>query len=88
MEHGSYLLIERGMTVQGMDGNLGSIAEVIADQEADVFRGVILTHGLLMPKRSFITAEHIVGVGEDVVEVDLTKADAENLPAPPHAGAV
>ena len=60
---------------------------IIADQEADVFRGIVLTHGLLMPKRSFITAEHIVGVSGDMVEVDLSRSDAEKLPAPPVVGA-
>ena len=31
METGSYLLITRGMTVQGTDGHLGTVAEVVAD---------------------------------------------------------
>jgi uncharacterized protein YrrD len=81
------MLIERGMTVQGTDAALGSVADVIADREADVFRGIILTHGLLMPKRGFIPADHIVGVTGDVVEVDLSRSDAEKLSAMPVAGA-
>jgi uncharacterized protein YrrD len=81
MEQGSYMLIERGMTVRGMDAaDLGTVAEVVADEGIDVFRGIVLSHGLLFSKQSFITADHVIGVTGNIVQVNLTKGDAEQLP--------
>jgi len=82
MEQGSYMLIERGMTVRGIDGDLGTVSQVVADSEADIFRGLVLTHGLLLPKQAFISAEKVVGVTERRVQVNLTRAQAEQLPSP------
>jgi uncharacterized protein YrrD len=82
MEQGSYMLIEKGMTIHGSDGDIGTVAEVIADQGADIFRGLVLTHGLLIHKRAFIPAENVTGVSGRTVQVNLTKAEAENLPPP------
>jgi len=82
MEQGSYMLIERGMTVVGTDGDIGSVAEVVADTVADIFRGLILTHGLLLPKQVFVPAENIVGVADRRVQLNLTKAQTERLSPP------
>jgi uncharacterized protein YrrD len=76
------MLIERGMTVHGIDGDLGSVAEVVADSVADIFRGLVLTHGLLLPKQVFVPAENIVGVADRIVQVNLTKTQAEHLSPP------
>ena len=80
MEQGSYMLIEVGMTIHGSDGDIGTVAEVIADEAADIFRGLVLTHGLLLPKRAFIPADKVTGVSGRTVQVNLTKADLEQLP--------
>ncbi len=82
MEQGSYMLIEAGMTVHGSDGDVGTVAEVVADEGADIFRGLVLTHGLLLPKRAFVPAEAIVGVAGRTVQISLSKAEAEQLPPP------
>ncbi len=82
MEQGSYLLIERGMTVRGTDGDLGTVVQVVADPGADIFRGLVLTHGVLLPKQVFLPAENVVGVTGRLVQVNLTKAQAEHLPPP------
>ena len=79
------MLIEHGMTVQGLDENLGTVAELIADEGADVFRGITLSHGLLLPKRYFVPAENIVAVVDQSVHVNLTKADLDDLPPLPSA---
>lgn len=47
METGSYMMIVPGMTVRGTDGDLGTVAEVVADAGVDVFRGIVLVHGFL-----------------------------------------
>jgi hypothetical protein len=82
MEHGSYLLIQPGMTVTGPDGSLGSVSEVVADSAVDVFRGVVVTYGLLATHRAFIPADAVVGV-DDAVEVSITRAELSQLPPPP-----
>ncbi len=86
MEQGSYLLIERGMTVRGTDADLGTVAEVVADAGVDVFRGLVLSHGLLLTKHGFLNGDHVVSVSGNVVQVDISKSEAENLP-PPSAAA-
>ena len=85
MEQGSYLLIESGMVVRGTDADLGTVAQVVADAGLDVFRGLVLTHGLLLPKQGFLSADHVVSVTGNVVQVNISKSDAEQLP-PPTAG--
>lgn len=86
MEQGSYMLIENGMTVRGTDADLGTVEQVVADTGVDVFRGIILSHGLLFAKRSLISADHIVAVTGKVVQVDISKSAAESLPPPMAVG--
>ena len=81
MEQGSYMLIERGMTVRGTDADLGTVAQVVADENADVFRGILLAHGLLA-RQTFLSGDHVVSVVGNVVRVDLSKTEAERLPPP------
>jgi uncharacterized protein YrrD len=82
MQEGSYLLIERGMPVRGTDADLGTVAQVVADAGVDVFRGLVLTHGFLPPRQSFIGADDIISVTGGTVYVRLSRADAEHLPPP------
>lgn len=76
------MLIEPGMTVQGTDGTIGTVAEVVADENVDVFRGLVVTHGLLLHKKLFVPAEQVVGVANRVVSLALSKDKAEVLPPP------
>jgi len=80
MERGSYMMIAPGMSVRGVDGTIGSVAEVVADSGVDVFRGIVVTHGLLSPKRVMIAADDIVSVDEREVDVRLTRDDFDHLP--------
>ncbi len=76
------MLIEPGMTVQGTDGTIGTVAEVVADKNVDVFRGLVVTHGLILHKSLFVQAEQVVGVADNVVSLALSKGEAEALPPP------
>ncbi len=80
------MLIERGMAVRGTDGDLGTVAEVVADEGADIFRGIVLAHGLFGLKQVFVPGEKVVRVEQNVVSVGLSKTEAEQLPAPPAGG--
>ena len=79
MERGSYMMITPGMNVRGVDGAIGSVAEVVADSGVDVFRGIVVTHGLLSPKRVMIAADDIISVDEREVDVRLSKAEFDHL---------
>ncbi len=80
------MLIERGMTVRGTDGDLGTVAEVVADAEVDVFRGIVLAHGLFSAKHGFLAGDQIVSVEQNIVHASLSKAEADQLPAPAAGG--
>ncbi len=82
MEQGSYMLIKPGMTVQGTDGTIGTVAEVVAEENIDVFRGLVVIHGLLLHKKLFVPAERVLAVTDTVVSLDLSKAEGESLPPP------
>ena len=78
-------MISPGMTVQGTDGDLGTVSEVVADAGVDVFRGIVLAYGFLSAKHAFVPAENVVSVEQNTVRVGLSKSEAEQLP-PPAAG--
>ena len=81
MTQGSYLLIQRGMTVRGEDGDLGKVHEIVAEEAADVFRGIVVSHGLVPPRRAFVAAEQVERVTDDsIVYVTIRKADFDSLP--------
>ncbi len=86
MEMGSYMMIGRGMIVRGTDGDLGTVAEVVADTGVDVFRGIVLAHGFLSTKHAFVPAQNVVSVEQNTVQVSLSKSEAEQLPPPATGG--
>ncbi len=76
------MMIVQGMTVRGTDGDLGTVAEVVADAGVDVFRGIVLAHGFLSTKHAFVPAQNVVSVEQYTVHVGLSKSEAEQLPPP------
>ncbi len=81
MDKGSYMLIEPGMPVRGTDADLGTVAELVADVDADIFRGVMLSHGLFSAN-VFVPGERITSVAEGIVYTDLTRDEAARLTPP------
>ena len=84
MQQGSYLLLEPGMVVRGSDGEIGRVAEVVADENADIFRGITVSMGLFQPAM-FIAGDRVVSVEGSVVTLDMTRDDALKL-GPPTTG--
>jgi len=80
------MLITQGMIVRGTDGDLGTVSEVVADEGVDVFRGIVVAHGLLSIKHGFIAADLVVSVEQNHVHVRLNKTDVDTLPAPTIGG--
>ena len=74
------------MAVHGSDGShLGSVAELVADTGADIFRGIVVTHGLLIHKRGFIGADSLVSVVGSYITTSVTKDQFDQMPAEPAA---
>jgi hypothetical protein len=77
----SWKVIEAGAPVIATDDEqAGSVSRVVGDPEADVFTGLAVKVGLLSGER-FVPSERVRGIWADRIEVDLTKAALEALPA-------
>ena len=84
MTHGSYLLIEPGMIVYSVRGTeVGTVIELVADENADIFRGIVLNliGASSGQKAVFLPGEHITAVEPQKVLTDLTEGSAVQLDA-------
>jgi hypothetical protein len=83
----SYLALEEGTAVFAIDGDeVGSVAHVLADEEEDIFDGIVISHGL--GRHTFADAEQVAAIHERGVTLTITAAEAEALPEPSENPAV
>jgi uncharacterized protein YrrD len=83
----SYLALDEGVAVYSADGDeVGHVAHVLADEEEDIFDGIVIAHGL--GHHSFADAEQVAAIHERGVVLALTGAEAEALPEPSENPAV
>jgi PRC-barrel domain len=83
----SYLALEEGTAVLTADGEqLGHVAHVLADEETDIFDGIVIAHGV--GRHTFADAEQVAEIHERGVMLTLTTAEAEALPEPSENPAV
>jgi uncharacterized protein YrrD len=83
----SYLALEEGTPVLSADGvQLGDVAHVLADEEEDIFDGIVISRGL--GRHTFADAEQVAEIHERGVVLTLTAAEAETLPEPSENPAV
>lgn len=83
----SYLALEEGTAVFAADGDeVGEVAHVLADEESDIFDGIVISHGL--GRHTFADAEQVAELHERGVLLTLTAAEAEALPEPSENPAV
>jgi hypothetical protein len=79
----SYLTLEPGTAVLARDGaELGAVEHVMADEETDIFDGLILDTSVLPGGNRFVDASRIDEIYERGVVLDLDPAEAERLPEP------
>jgi uncharacterized protein YrrD len=81
----SWMLIEPGWRVVGRDGEeLGSVHEVVGDENVDIFTGLTIHHGLLKPPR-YVPSERVAEIVEGRVVLDVGEDELESLDeqAPP-----
>jgi uncharacterized protein YrrD len=76
------MVISPGMAVNATDGHAGSVVEVVADTDLDVFRGIVVSHGLLSTQRAFVPAEAVAAVTDNAVELTWSKDQISHAPDP------
>jgi hypothetical protein len=76
----AWIAIDENAVVVAADGSeIGQVKEVVGDEGADIFDGLVLTH----PRHGtshYIAAERVKGIWPDRVGTDLTPAEAGSLP--------
>src|SRR5215471_18128708 len=83
----SYLTLAEGTPVFGADGGeVGHVAHVLADDEEDVFDGIVIAHGL--GHHVFADADQVADIHERGVTLTVSAAEAEHLPRPSENPAV
>jgi hypothetical protein len=83
----SYLALQEGTAVLGADGEeVGQVAHVLADEEQDIFDGIVIAHGL--GRHSFADAEQVAAIHERGVTLTIVAAEAQSLPEPSENPAV
>jgi uncharacterized protein YrrD len=83
----SYLALDEGTAVYAADGEeVGHVAHVLADEEEDIFDGIVIAHGL--GRHTFADAEQVAAINERGVTLIVSAAEAEALPEPSENPAV
>ncbi len=73
----SYMALQKGTPVVTSDGTeLGTVTEVISDDQKDIFSGLEVTSGLLSGKR-FVPADLVASITDDAVELSFTSEEAD-----------
>jgi uncharacterized protein YrrD len=80
----SYLVLEEGTDVYASDGEkLGKVVEIRADEQNDIFDGLVIDRTPLLPGgHRYVAAEQVERIHERGVVLALDSAAAESLPEP------
>jgi uncharacterized protein YrrD len=82
-EPSSYLVLEEGRKVIGSDGQeVGVVEHVLADEEEDIFDGIVVDTRLGPGGLVFIDASHVAEIYENAVVLSINASAAEALPKP------
>jgi uncharacterized protein YrrD len=85
----SYLALETGTDVRSSDGErVGVVQHVLADEETDIFDGLVVDTQLGPGGLRFVDAPQVAEIREQTVVLSVTAADVEALPEPRPAPAV
>jgi hypothetical protein len=75
----SWILIEKGWSVVGSDGEkIGRVDDVRGDEDADIFSGLRVLTGLV-GKPKFVPSEAVATIVEGEVRLNLTRDEVERL---------
>jgi len=76
----AWTALDEGALVVAADGSeIGHVKEVVGDEGADIFDGLVLTHARRGTSH-YIASERVKGIWLDRVETDLTPEEARSLP--------
>jgi hypothetical protein len=79
----AYLALPEGVPVYTADGQeLGSVEHVLADEEDDIFDGLVVDTRLGPGGLRFVDASQVAGLHERGVVLTLDSVEAERLPEP------
>lgn len=79
----SYLALAKGTAIYSSDGhNLGEVEHVLADEETDIFDGIVIDQSVLPGGHRFADASEIDRIHERGVILTVDAAAAERLPEP------
>jgi uncharacterized protein YrrD len=79
----SYLELGEGTECYSSDGEkVGEIEHVLADQETDIFDGLVLDTSVLPGGHKFVEADQIEEIYERGVVLKIDRQAAERLPEP------
>ena len=79
----SYRSLEAGTVVISADGDeVGTVEHVLADEEADIFDGIVIDVRLGPGGLHFVDATQVAELRETGVVLTLSAADVEHLPKP------
>jgi uncharacterized protein YrrD len=71
--------LPKGTTVTTSDGeDIGKVAEVIADEQKDIFSGITFRHGLL-DSEHFVPADQVEQMTTDRVSLSIDSEAVKNL---------
>jgi uncharacterized protein YrrD len=80
---GSYLTLEAGVPVYTSDGHeLGKVAHVLAEEEADVFDGLVIDASAAPGAHRFVDAPDVDRIHERGVVLKIDSSEAERLREP------
>jgi hypothetical protein len=75
----AWLIVERGWEVVSSDGQkVGTVDEVLGDENADIFDGLAVAPGLLK-KPKYVPAERVGEIVDGRVTLELAKAEFDAL---------
>jgi uncharacterized protein YrrD len=75
--------LQTGAPVFSSDGHeLGTVGDVVADRQKDIFSGIVIDPGLLKGK-VFAPADAVAEITEEGVRLELTAAQADRDLGPP-----
>ena len=84
----SYLTLAEGTVVYSSDGErLGEVEHVLADEETDIFDGIVVDRSVLPGGHRFVDATQVDEIYERGVVLTIDRAAAEQLPEPSKSAA-
>ena len=79
----SYLVLAEGTPVYSSDGSkLGEVEHVLADEETNIFDGIVIDRSVLPGGHKFVDAPQVEEIYERGIVLTVDAASAESLPEP------